>query len=125
MVNGTMVYRQNYLPICNRGNSGSYSTEQSENIESYIANGPSKVFPYPLRQATPTMPCPRAATPSEQPSRMVATLWQERTSATTLKLASAEKRGFLRKAALFGSLLVYLLHILSRDAHELLHIGIA
>lgn len=34
----------NYLPICNRGNSGSYSTEQSENIESYIANGPSKVF---------------------------------------------------------------------------------
>lgn len=34
----------NCLPICNRGNSGSYSTEQSENIESYIANGPSKVF---------------------------------------------------------------------------------
>ena len=34
----------NYLPICGRGNSGSYSTEQSENIESYIANGPSKVF---------------------------------------------------------------------------------
>ena len=33
-----------YLPICGRGNSGSYSTEQSENIESYIANGPSKVF---------------------------------------------------------------------------------
>lgn len=34
----------NYLPICNRGNSGSYSTEQSENIESYLANGPAKVF---------------------------------------------------------------------------------
>ena len=40
-------------------------------------------------------------------------------------MPSIEKRGFLRKAALFGSLLVYLLHILSRDADELLHIGIA
>ncbi len=33
-----------YLPIVNRGNSGTYSTEQSDNIESYLKNKPSKVF---------------------------------------------------------------------------------
>jgi len=33
-----------YLPIVNRGNSGSFSTEQSENIESYLMNKPKKVF---------------------------------------------------------------------------------
>ena len=33
-----------YLPIVNRGNSGTYSTEQSDNLESYIKNKPSKVF---------------------------------------------------------------------------------
>ena len=33
-----------YLPIVNRGNSGTYSTEQSENIESYLKNKPKKVF---------------------------------------------------------------------------------
>ncbi|MBR5466343.1 MAG: exo-alpha-sialidase [Bacteroidaceae bacterium] len=33
-----------YLPIVNRGNSGTYSTEQSNNIESYLANKPKKVF---------------------------------------------------------------------------------
>ena len=31
-----------YLPIVNRGNSGTYSTEQSNNIESYIAGKPKK-----------------------------------------------------------------------------------
>ena len=34
----------NYLPIVNRGNSGTYSTEQSNNIESYINGKPKKVF---------------------------------------------------------------------------------
>ncbi|MBQ5616213.1 MAG: hypothetical protein IIU90_00485, partial [Bacteroidaceae bacterium] len=34
----------NYLPIVNRGNSGTYSTEQSNNLESYIAGKPKKVF---------------------------------------------------------------------------------
>ena len=34
----------NYLPIVNRGNSGTYSTEQSDNIESYINGKPKKVF---------------------------------------------------------------------------------
>ena len=34
----------NYLPIVNRGNSGTYSTEQSDNLESYIAGKPKKVF---------------------------------------------------------------------------------
>ena len=29
-----------YLPIVNRGNSGTYSTEQSDNLESYLANKP-------------------------------------------------------------------------------------
>ena len=33
-----------YLPIVNRGNSGTYSTEQSDNIESYINGMPKKVF---------------------------------------------------------------------------------
>ena len=33
-----------YLPIVNRGNSGTYSTEQSDNLESYIKNSPKKVF---------------------------------------------------------------------------------
>ena len=33
-----------YLPIVNRGNSGTYSTEQSDNIESYLAKKPKKVF---------------------------------------------------------------------------------
>ena len=33
-----------YLPIVNRGNSGTYSTEQSDNIESYINGKPKKVF---------------------------------------------------------------------------------
>ena len=33
-----------YLPIVNRGNSGTYSTEQSDNIESYINGQPKKVF---------------------------------------------------------------------------------
>ena len=33
-----------YLPIVNRGNSGTYSTEQSDNLESYLANKPKKVF---------------------------------------------------------------------------------
>ena len=33
-----------YLPIVNRGNSGTYSTEQSNNIESYINGKPKKVF---------------------------------------------------------------------------------
>lgn len=33
-----------YLPIVNRGNSGTYSTEQSMNIESYLGNKPKKVF---------------------------------------------------------------------------------
>lgn len=34
----------NCLPISNRGNSGSYATQQSENLESYIAQKPKKVF---------------------------------------------------------------------------------
>ena len=34
----------NYLPIVNRGNSGTYSTEQSDNLESYLKNSPKKVF---------------------------------------------------------------------------------
>ncbi len=34
----------NYLPIVNRGNSGTYSTEQSNNLESYINGEPKKVF---------------------------------------------------------------------------------
>ncbi len=34
----------NYLPIVNRGNSGTYSTEQSDNLESYLLNKPKKVF---------------------------------------------------------------------------------
>ncbi|MBQ5626881.1 MAG: hypothetical protein IIU97_02095, partial [Bacteroidaceae bacterium] len=33
-----------YLPIVNRGNSGTYSTEQSDNLESYLVNKPKKVF---------------------------------------------------------------------------------
>ena len=33
-----------YLPIVNRGNSGTYSTEQSDNLESYINGQPKKVF---------------------------------------------------------------------------------
>lgn len=33
-----------YLPIVNRGNSGTYSTEQSDNLESYLQNKPKKVF---------------------------------------------------------------------------------
>ena len=33
-----------YLPILNRGNSGTYSTEQSDNLESYISGKPKKVF---------------------------------------------------------------------------------
>ena len=33
-----------YLPIVNRGNSGTYSTEQSDNLESYINGKPKKVF---------------------------------------------------------------------------------
>ncbi|MBR5892740.1 MAG: exo-alpha-sialidase [Bacteroidaceae bacterium] len=33
-----------YLPIVNRGNSGTYSTEQSDNIESYLGKKPKKVF---------------------------------------------------------------------------------
>ena len=33
-----------YLPIVNRGNSGTYSTEQSNNLESYLAQKPKKVF---------------------------------------------------------------------------------
>ena len=33
-----------YLPIVNRGNSGTYSTEQSNNLESYLENKPKKVF---------------------------------------------------------------------------------
>ena len=33
-----------YLPIVNRGNSGTYSTEQSDNLESYISGKPKKVF---------------------------------------------------------------------------------
>ena len=33
-----------YLPIVNRGNSGTYSTEQSDNLESYIYGKPKKVF---------------------------------------------------------------------------------
>ena len=33
-----------YLPIVNRGNSGTYSTEQSNNLESYINGKPKKVF---------------------------------------------------------------------------------
>ena len=33
-----------YLPIVNRGNSGTYSTEQSDNLESYLLNKPKKVF---------------------------------------------------------------------------------
>lgn len=32
------------LPIVNRGNSGTYSTEQSDNLESYLANRPKKLF---------------------------------------------------------------------------------
>lgn len=34
----------NYLPIVNRGVSGTYSTQQSEHLESYLKNKPSKVF---------------------------------------------------------------------------------
>ena len=34
----------NYLPIVNRGVSGTYSTEQSNNLESYLVNKPKKVF---------------------------------------------------------------------------------
>lgn len=33
-----------YLPIVNRGNSGSFSTEQSNNLESYLVNKPKKIF---------------------------------------------------------------------------------
>ena len=33
-----------YLPIVNRGNSGTFSTEQSNNLESYLVNKPKKVF---------------------------------------------------------------------------------
>ena len=33
-----------YLPIVNRGNSGTYSTEQSDNLETYLAKKPKKVF---------------------------------------------------------------------------------
>ena len=33
-----------YLPIVNRGNSGTYSTEQSDNLESYLKGQPKKVF---------------------------------------------------------------------------------
>lgn len=33
-----------YLPIVNRGNSGTYSTEQSDNLESYLQSKPKKVF---------------------------------------------------------------------------------
>ena len=33
-----------YLPIINRGNSGTYSTEQSNNLESYLKGKPKKVF---------------------------------------------------------------------------------
>lgn len=33
-----------YLPIVNRGNSGTYSTEQSDNLESYLGKKPKKVF---------------------------------------------------------------------------------
>ena len=33
-----------YLPIVNRGNSGTYSTEQSNSLESYINGKPKKVF---------------------------------------------------------------------------------
>ena len=33
-----------YLPIVNRGNSGTYSTEQSDNLESYLKGKPKKVF---------------------------------------------------------------------------------
>ena len=33
-----------YLPIVNRGNSGTYSTEQSNNLESYLQGKPKKVF---------------------------------------------------------------------------------
>ena len=32
------------LPIVNRGNSGTYSTEQSANLESYLVNKPEKFF---------------------------------------------------------------------------------
>ena len=32
------------LPIVNRGNSGTYSTEQSDNLESYLINKPQKLF---------------------------------------------------------------------------------
>lgn len=32
------------LPIVNRGNSGTYSTEQSDNLESYLINKPKKFF---------------------------------------------------------------------------------
>ena len=32
------------LPIVNRGNSGTYTTEQSDNLESYFVNKPSKLF---------------------------------------------------------------------------------
>ena len=34
----------NPLPIVNRGNSGTYSTEQSDNLESYLINKPKKFF---------------------------------------------------------------------------------
>lgn len=34
----------NYLPIVNRGVSGTYSTEHSDNLESYLVNKPKKVF---------------------------------------------------------------------------------
>ena len=34
----------NYLPIVNRGNSGGYSTEQSDNLEAYLGKKPAKVF---------------------------------------------------------------------------------
>lgn len=34
----------NYLPIVNRGNSGGYSTEQSNNLEAYLGKKPAKVF---------------------------------------------------------------------------------
>ncbi|MBO5134856.1 MAG: exo-alpha-sialidase [Bacteroidaceae bacterium] len=39
-----MTSEGKYLPIVNRGNSGTYSTEQSENLESYLGNKPKKVF---------------------------------------------------------------------------------
>ena len=36
-----------YLPIVNRGNSGTYSTEQSDNLESYLQSKPLCHFSFP------------------------------------------------------------------------------